>query len=87
MKQAYKKRPHLATANSPPVLSDMGKLLYKSGKFYIWSHYPSADLFPSSPKRSSDYFNAGKAITYLILSQIEYLSLIVLFLYNHQGSY
>ena len=33
MKQAYKKRSHEATANSPPVLSDMGKLLYKSGKF------------------------------------------------------
>lgn len=33
MKQAHKKRPPCATANSPPVLSDMGKLLYKSGKF------------------------------------------------------
>ena len=34
MEQAYKKRPPRATANSPPVfLADMGKLLYKSGKF------------------------------------------------------
>lgn len=33
MKQAYKKRSPRATANSPPVLADMGKLLYKSGKF------------------------------------------------------
>lgn len=33
MKQAYKKRPSRATANSPPGLPDMGKLLYKSGKF------------------------------------------------------
>lgn len=34
MKQAYKKRPSRATANSPPGLPDMGKLLYKSGKFF-----------------------------------------------------
>lgn len=35
MEQACKKRSHEATANSPPVLPDMGggKLLYKSGKF------------------------------------------------------
>lgn len=33
MEQAHKKRPPRATANSPPVLSDMGKLLYKSEKF------------------------------------------------------
>lgn len=33
MEQAYKKRPPRATANSPPVLPDMGKLLYKSEKF------------------------------------------------------
>lgn len=33
MKQAYKKRPPRATANNPPVLPDMGKLLYKSDKF------------------------------------------------------
>ena len=33
MKQTHKKRSHEATANSPPVLADMGKLLYKSGKF------------------------------------------------------
>lgn len=33
MKEAHKKRSPRATANSPPVLSDMGKLLYKSGKF------------------------------------------------------
>jgi hypothetical protein len=30
MKQAYKKRPPRATANSPPLLADMGKLFYKS---------------------------------------------------------
>jgi len=35
MKQAYKKRPPRATANSPPVLVDMGKLLYKSVKSEI----------------------------------------------------
>lgn len=35
MKEAHKKRPPRATANSPPVLADMGKLLYKSGKFAI----------------------------------------------------
>lgn len=39
MKQAYKKRPPCATANSPPVLSDMGKLLYKSGKFSYISKF------------------------------------------------
>lgn len=33
MKQAHKKRSPRATANSPPVLADMGKLLYKSAKF------------------------------------------------------
>lgn len=33
MKQAHKKRSPRVTANSPPVLPDMGKLLYKSGKF------------------------------------------------------
>ena len=33
MKKAHKKRPPRATANSPPGLADMGKLLYKSGKF------------------------------------------------------
>ena len=33
MEQAHKKRSPRATANSPPVLSDMGKLLYKSIKF------------------------------------------------------
>ena len=32
MEQAYKKRSPRATANSPPVLADMG-VLYKSGKF------------------------------------------------------
>ena len=30
MKQAHKKRPPRATANSPPGLPDIGKLLYKS---------------------------------------------------------
>ena len=33
MEQAHKKRPPRATANSPPGLSDMGELFYKSGKF------------------------------------------------------
>lgn len=33
MEQSYKKRPPRATANSPSILADMGKLLYKSGKF------------------------------------------------------
>ena len=33
MEQAYKKRSPRATANSPPVLADMGKLLYKSVNF------------------------------------------------------
>lgn len=40
MKQAHKKRPPRATANNPPVLPDMGKLLYKSGKF-IKENIPS----------------------------------------------
>lgn len=40
MKQAHKKRPPRATANSPPVLADMGNLLYKSGKF-IKKNIPS----------------------------------------------
>lgn len=36
MKQAYKKRPPRATANSPPTLpADGQKLFYKSGKFEI----------------------------------------------------
>lgn len=33
MKQAHKKRPPRATANSPPGLADMGELFYKSVKF------------------------------------------------------
>lgn len=39
MKEAHKKRPPRATANSPPVLADMGKLLYKSGKFSYISKF------------------------------------------------
>lgn len=39
MEQAYKKRSHEATANSPPVLANMGKLLYKSGKFSYISKF------------------------------------------------
>lgn len=35
MKQAHKKRSPRATANSPPILTDMGELFYKSGKFAI----------------------------------------------------
>lgn len=38
MEQAYKKRPPRVTANSPPVLPDMGKLLYKSEKLK-WENY------------------------------------------------
>ena len=39
MKQAHKKRPPRATANSPSILADMGKLLYKSEKFAINKAY------------------------------------------------
>lgn len=39
MKQAHKKRSPRATANSPPVLADMGKLLYKSGRFSYISKF------------------------------------------------
>ena len=39
MEQAHKKRSPRATANSPPVLADMGKLLYKSGKFSYISKF------------------------------------------------
>lgn len=39
MKEAHKKRPPRATANSPPVLADMGKLLYKSVKFSYISKF------------------------------------------------
>lgn len=35
MKQAHKKQPLRATANSPPGLPDMEELLYKSEKFNI----------------------------------------------------
>jgi hypothetical protein len=38
MEQAHKKRPPRATANSPPVLADMGNLLYKSVKIYKEEH-------------------------------------------------
>ena len=40
MKQAHIKRPPRATANNAPVLPDMGKLLYKSGKFEINGDFP-----------------------------------------------
>ena len=39
MKQAHKKRSPRATANSPPVLADMGELFYKSGKFSYISKF------------------------------------------------
>ena len=39
MKQAYKKRPPRATANSPLGLPDMGKLLYKSEKFMLRNRF------------------------------------------------
>lgn len=40
MKQAYKKRSHEATANSPPGLADMREnLFYKSGKFSYISKF------------------------------------------------
>lgn len=41
MKQAYKKRSPRATANSPPVLPDMGELFYKSGNFIMLLHIHS----------------------------------------------
>lgn len=40
MKQAHKKRSPRATANSPPILTDMGELFYKSGKSVDF-FYPS----------------------------------------------
>lgn len=40
MEQSYKKRSPRATANSPPVLADMGGILfYKSGKFSYISKF------------------------------------------------
>lgn len=46
MKQAHKKRPHLAAANSPPELPDMGggNLFYKSGKFIRYEHFYSSNF-------------------------------------------
>lgn len=44
MKQAHKKRPPRATANSPPVLPDMGELLYKSVKFIRYEHFYSSNF-------------------------------------------
>lgn len=38
MKEAHKKRPPRATANSPPGLPDMGNLFYKSVKFLYYSY-------------------------------------------------
>lgn len=38
MKQAHKKRSPRATANSPPILADMGELFYKSEKIYKGEH-------------------------------------------------
>lgn len=36
MEQSYKKRPPCATANSPPVLSDMGEFYFINlGNFFI----------------------------------------------------
>ena len=46
MEQSYKKRPPCATANSPLGLPDMGKLLYKSGKF----------IKPKPGKRTNNIF-------------------------------
>lgn len=39
MEQSYKKRPPRATTFCTPVLLDMGKLLYKSGKFSYISKF------------------------------------------------
>ena len=44
MKLSYKKRPPRATANSPPVLADMGGSLYKSGKFIRYEHFYSSNF-------------------------------------------
>lgn len=48
MKQAYKKRSHEATANSPPGLPDMGKLLYKSKRIAL-TIPPSLESFVMIP--------------------------------------
>ena len=47
MKQAHKKRSPRATANSPPVLADMGKLLYKSGKLKLRRRLRDAYAMPT----------------------------------------
>lgn len=39
MEQAYKKRPHRATANSPPVLSDMGKIYFINLRKFLYYSY------------------------------------------------
>ena len=48
MKLAHKMRPPRATANSPPVLPDMGKLLYKSKRIAL-TIPPSLESFVMIP--------------------------------------
>lgn len=38
MKQAHKKRPPRATANSPPVLADMGEIYFINLKNLIYNY-------------------------------------------------
>lgn len=39
MEQAYKKRPPRATANSPPILTDMGEIYFINLENLIYSTY------------------------------------------------
>lgn len=45
MKQAYKKRPPRATANSPPVLADMGKIYFINLKNLLNFYYYKYTFF------------------------------------------
>lgn len=58
MEQAHKKRPPRATANNPPVLPDMGKLLYKSGKFdnFSFSFLRLSSFYTLKSLSSSKYY-------------------------------
>ncbi len=38
MKQAHKKRPHLAAANSPPELPDMGEIYFINLENLIYNY-------------------------------------------------
>ena len=57
MKQAHKKRSHKATANSPPVLADMGKLLYKSGKFINQILCPYKSIIQTTPPLNKNNYS------------------------------